>query len=102
MQVEKQNAIVQFRRQTDPLDRAVISYLDHKGGAPVSLIAQDVQRSLAEQAQERVLFCERCDKKLSADYVHRAIFDVDGGLVHYLCFRFLRGLLNFISPELET
>ncbi|MGB8311694.1 MAG: hypothetical protein WCE81_07505 [Halobacteriota archaeon] len=33
MQIEKQNAIVQFRRQTDPLDRAAIAYLDHKGGA---------------------------------------------------------------------
>jgi len=57
---------------------------------------------MAEQAQERVLFCEWCGRKLPADHVHSAIFDLDGGLVHYLCFRCLGCLLNFISPELET
>jgi len=102
MQLEKQNIIAQSRRQTDSLDQAVIAYRDGKGVAPMSLIAQGVQRSLTEQTQERVLFCERCDKKLSADYIHRAIFDVDGGLAYYFCFHYLKGLLNFIPPDLET
>jgi len=102
MQIEKQNIIVQSRRQTDSLDQAVIEYRDRKGLAPMSLSAQGVKWSLTEQAQELVLFCERCGKKLSADYVHRAIFDVDGGLAYYFCFHYLKGLLNFIPPDLET
>jgi len=55
-----------------------------------------------ETKHKNTLFCERYDRKLSADHVHRATFDVDSGLVHYLCFRCLRGILNFISPEFKT
>jgi len=36
--------IVQFRRNTDTLDEAIISYLVNGDGAPVSHIAREVQR----------------------------------------------------------
>ena len=75
---QKQNMILQSRRHVDELDQEVIACLNHDGEAPVSRIAQHVQRAYST-VLIRCLKLEAVGILQSEWYNHTRLFSVVSG-----------------------